>query len=89
MRDLTEIELQRRAKLKEIQKLGIYPYGGRYSIDGAIERIKGDFSEKKSVSIAGRITAQREHGKSVFFDLKDSTGKIQLYARKDILGEKL
>jgi lysyl-tRNA synthetase, class II len=36
--------------------------------------------------LAGRIVARREHGKKVFFDLRDGTGEIQLYAEEDSLG---
>jgi lysyl-tRNA synthetase class 2 len=47
----------------------------------------GDFQEGKKVILAGRMTARRSHGKVVFADLRDSTGKIQLYVKADYLGE--
>ena len=39
------------------------------------------------VKVAGRLLAIRGHGKTCFMDLQDKTGKIQLYVRKDELGE--
>ncbi len=39
------------------------------------------------VSVAGRLTAFRGHGKATFADLRDRTGRIQIHARKDVLGQ--
>ncbi len=78
MSSLGDIEKQKREKLKEIESLRIYPFGGRYKVDCPIKELKDDFREGKSASIAGRLMAAREHGKTVFYDLRDSTGKIQL-----------
>jgi len=87
MSNLSDIEKQKREKLKKIESLGIYPFGERYLIDSSIGKLKDNFRETRQVSIAGRIMARREHGKSVFYDLRDSTGRIQLYAGKAALGD--
>lgn len=87
MSHLSDIEKQKREKLKEIEKLGVYPFGEKYSTDNNIEELINNFDEGKSISAAGRIMAERAHGKTVFFDLRDSTGRIQLYGGKDALGE--
>jgi len=89
MADTGENELirQRRAKLDDIAARGIYPYGGRYETTSAIKALRDDFSEGRSVSVAGRIMAARSHGKSSFYDIKDSTGKIQAYMKEDIVGK--
>lgn len=87
MSHINDIEKQKRDKLKEIESSGIYPFGEKYQVDRFIGDIKSNFEEGKSVRVAGRIMASREHGKTVFYDLKDSTGKIQLYGGKDVLGE--
>ena len=84
---MADIEKEKQAKLKEIEALGIYPFGGRYKVDCSIKESIDKFKEGKSVSLAGRLMAAREHGKTVFYDLRDSTGKIQLYAGRDALGE--
>ncbi len=44
-------------------------------------------SEGKNVKTAGRLYSYREHGNIAFADLKDETGKIQLFFKKDVLGE--
>ena len=78
---------QRKDKIEELKKSGIYPYGERFDATSLIGKSKDNYAEGKEVSLSGRILAVREHGKTVFFDLKDSSGKIQLYAGKKVLGE--
>ena len=87
MSSISDIEKQKREKLKEIEKLGVYPFGGRYDVDCSIKELKDKFEEGKAVSVAGRIMASREHGKTVFYDLADSSGRIQLYAAQNVLGD--
>ena len=87
MSNINDIEKQKREKLKEIESLGVYPFGEKYDVDCVIGTLKSDFEEGKTVSVAGRIMAAREHGKTAFLDLRDSTGKIQLYAGQKVLGE--
>jgi lysyl-tRNA synthetase class 2 len=87
MSHLNDIENQKREKLKEIASLGIYPFGERYKRSSSISQLKDNFRDGKTVSIAGRLMAAREHGKTIFYDLRDSTGKIQLYAGKKVLGD--
>ena len=69
-------------KKEEFEKLGIEPYGRKYQKVN-IEKIK----EGENVKTAGRIMAIRKHGGASFADLVDWTGKIQLYFKKDIIGE--
>jgi len=77
---------QRRAKLEAIKSKGIYAYGGKFAVTSSIKELTDNFADGKSATIAGRIMACREHGKAKFYDLKDSTGKIQLYIKADIVG---
>jgi len=86
---------ERKEKLSGWIKLKGSPYWERFSPKDQMEKIQEKFSSlNKSersgyrVSIAGRVVAQRIHGKATFLDLKDGTGKIQLYARLDRLGDK-
>lgn len=81
-----ELIKQRKAKLDAINKKGIYAYGGRFDTSSFIKEFTDNFAEGKTVNLAGRIMACREHGKAKFYDLKDSTGKIQLYVKSDIVG---
>ena len=85
----SELIRQRKAKLDAISASGVYAYGGRFDATSGIGELKERFSEGAQVSLAGRIMALRSHGKSVFMDLKDSTGKIQAYIKEDAVGKDL
>jgi lysyl-tRNA synthetase class 2 len=83
-----ELIKERKKKLQTISALGVYAYGGRFEASSTIKALKDDFAEGKSVALAGRIMACREHGKARFYDIADSTGKVQIYLKEDVLGEK-
>ena len=82
-----DLIMQRKTKLENISKRGIYAYGGKYETTSTIKALKDDFSEGRTVSLAGRIMAARTHGKSSFYDIKDPTGKMQAYFKEDIVGK--
>ncbi|HEY0527704.1 MAG TPA: lysine--tRNA ligase [Gemmatimonadaceae bacterium] len=80
----------RREKLDALQAAGVNPYG--YSFDRehtAAEALSlmGEGEQGPVVSVAGRIVAWRSHGKTTFAHLADSSGRIQLYFKKDQLGD--
>jgi lysyl-tRNA synthetase, class II len=80
----------RREKLEALEAAGVAPYA--YSFDrqqsaAQAQTLLGKAEEGPPVSLAGRIVAWRSHGKTTFAHLADSTGKIQLYFKKDQLGE--
>ncbi|HKC80369.1 MAG TPA: lysine--tRNA ligase [Gemmatimonadaceae bacterium] len=80
----------RREKLEALEAAGVQPYA--YSFDrqhsaAQAQQLLGDAAEGPAVTLAGRIVAWRSHGKTTFAHLADSTGKIQLYFKKDQLGE--
>ena len=77
----TEAELiaVRREKLAKLRELGVDPYGSRYEVSTTLAGLRADFEEGKQVKIAGRITAIRDMGKSVFFQLSDVLGTMQGY----------
>lgn len=81
-----ELIKQKRLKLDNIIKSGIYPYGGKFEMTSSIKALKDNFAEGNSVALAGRVMAARVHGKSSFYDIKDSTAKIQAYFKEDIVG---
>jgi len=86
MESINELIQQRIDKLNEIREKGMAPYGGKFART-AIKDIVADFQEDKTVAAAGRIMASRGHGKSIFADLNDGSGKVQVYVKKDRLGE--
>ncbi len=85
---------EREERLKhvdELKKLGVEPFGDRFDGGQAIEPIVkgyGPETEGKPFTVAGRITGHRSFGKATFLDLRDRTGKIQVYVKKDAVGEK-
>jgi lysyl-tRNA synthetase class 2 len=90
MQQLSEQEIIRREKLKELTKLGIDAYpAALFPVNSTADFIKKHFkgeenkNEFSDISIAGRILSIRDMGKASFAVLQDATGKIQLYIRKD------
>ncbi|MBI4244222.1 MAG: lysine--tRNA ligase [Planctomycetes bacterium] len=74
-------------RLNKLRDMGISPYpAGKYS-GMKIELIKEQFDSynEKEVNVIGRLYAIREHGKVFFADIKDESGKLQLYFKKDFL----
>ena len=87
---LSEILQVRRDKLADLQANGKDPFKiTKYVVDADSENIKANFEsfEEKTVSIAGRMIARRIMGKASFCTIQDSTGKIQVYVRRDDVGE--
>lgn len=81
-----ELIKQRKEKLRSIIDSGASPYGGKFAVTSNIGALKDSFEEGKTVVAAGRVMAVRLHGKSMFYDLKDSSGKIQAYIKEDTVG---
>ncbi len=80
----------RREKLEALEAAGVAPYAygfDRQHTTEAAHALMGSGDEGPAVTLAGRIVAWRAHGKTAFAHLADSTGKIQLYFRKDQLGD--
>lgn len=78
-------------KISEWRAAGIEPYGSRYDDVIYIADVKSSYKEDGSEiikkRIAGRVMAFRVMGKSIFADIKDSSGRMQVYVNKNILGE--
>lgn len=82
----------RKNKLFELQAAGNDPYMEvKYEVTAYAADIKENFEDMdgKTVSMAGRIMSRRDMGKANFFDLADSTGKIQVYIKLDDVGEEV
>jgi lysyl-tRNA synthetase class 2 len=86
--DLSEQEIIRRKSLEELRKLGINPYpAAKYEVNTTSKEILSKFDpEKKNlqeVCLAGRIINRRIMGSASFVEIQDSTGKIQVYFKRD------
>ncbi|MGN1343619.1 MAG: OB-fold nucleic acid binding domain-containing protein, partial [Traorella sp.] len=94
--NLTEQEAIRREKLKELEAKGIAPFGHRYDRTHKSGQIKAEYEDKSKeeleelnvkVKVAGRIMTKRLMGKAGFMHIQDIDGRIQVYVRKDMIGE--
>jgi lysyl-tRNA synthetase class 2 len=87
---LSELEILRRNALTELRKLGIDPYPAEsFEINANAADILANYESNpdayKSISIAGRIMTRRIMGSAAFVELQDSTGRIQIYLKRDEL----
>lgn len=94
---LSEQQQLRREKLQQLIELGINPFPYAFDIshssqqiiaDTSLERT-GDQTESPIVSLAGRLMTRRVMGKAAFFNLQDGEGTIQIYIRRDDVGEQM
>lgn len=93
---LTEQEKVRRQKMQDLIDMGIDPFGHAYKrtatskgiIDQYENCTKEELQEKEvHVKIAGRIMTKRRQGKAGFMHIQDKDGQIQIYVRKDAVGD--
>ena len=87
---LSELLQVRRDKLADLKAAGKDPYQiTKYDVDNDSANIKANFDENAevTVSIAGRMVGRRIMGKASFCNIQDSTGNIQVYVRRDDVGE--
>lgn len=89
--ELTEQRQVRIDKMHKMEEAGIAPFGHRFAWTMHNQDVKEQVASleesETEVKLAGRVMAIRGHGKTSFMDLVDKTGKLQLYVRKDVLGE--
>src|SRR4030065_1076820 len=86
---MDKFEQERFDKLLKLREKGVEPYGKRYDNTQPIKSILDSFvadREDIRVKTAGRIATMRPHGKTAFVDIKDWTGKIQVYIKLDKVG---
>jgi lysyl-tRNA synthetase class 2 len=83
-----ELIALRRKKIEALRERGIDPFGAAFETSGSIAEVREKFKEGETLRTAGRMTAHRDMGKSHFVDLRDATGRIQLYIHaKETSGE--
>jgi lysyl-tRNA synthetase class 2 len=90
------LRANRRAKLDELRRRGIDPYPPRFPVDGRVSEVIAAHAGSDTaaleaapprVRLAGRVTAVRRHGKTAFIDLSDGDARLQVYLRRDAMGE--
>jgi lysyl-tRNA synthetase class 2 len=87
-------EEDRRAKLERLREQGIDPYPHEFpgvvpiaSVHAAHGSLEAGEETDDAYRVAGRLAARRGHGGAAFLDLVDRSGRIQVHARRDVLGE--
>lgn len=90
IQDLSEQRLIRRKKLEDLRNAGRDPYVHEtYDIDAYSKEIKDRFEEfdGKELSLSGRLMTKRVMGKASFCDIQDRDGRLQIYVRRDDIGQ--
>jgi lysyl-tRNA synthetase class 2 len=86
MEEENELIALRRQKMDALRARGVAPFGRSFETSGSIAEVREKFSEGTTLRAAGRITAHRDMGRSHFLDLRDATGRIQIYVQAKELG---
>ena len=96
MEELSELLLQRRRKVDALWEAGINPYPNDFKPQHTSADLREAYGEKEVIEddpqlfvVAGRILARRSFGKAAFVQMQDRKGRVQLYLKKDQLGEDL
>ncbi|MGA9779685.1 MAG: lysine--tRNA ligase [Limisphaerales bacterium] len=87
MDDTNSLIEQRKAKLAALRAKGIDPFKNKFTPTESCADARKNYAEGREVAVAGRITAHRDMGKSMFIDVRDQSGRIQIYAQKNVLGD--
>lgn len=87
--ELNDQMQHRRDKLAQYEDKGVYPFGQRFVVREHTQEVKDDFInfDGQPVVMAGRLMTMRSHGKTAFANIRDKAGDIQVYFRKDVMGE--
>ena len=96
MDEINDQRLQRKEKLQTLRDLGLSPYGTRYDVTHTVQQLLTSYGTKAKeelednripCKIAGRIVAVRRFGKAMFASLQDGGDRLQVYLKKDLLGD--
>ena len=96
MENLTNLTEQRRFKLAELRRLGYDPYPHKFEYTHTISEAREAFAQfdaaaleekKETIRVCGRILSLRPHGKAGFLDLSDGESRLQVYVRRDFVGD--
>jgi lysyl-tRNA synthetase class 2 len=88
MEDESELLALRRARLETWRGQGIDPFGSSFPGTETCRQVVENYADERPVRVAGRLISKREMGKNVFAHIQDETGKLQVYAQVQGLGDK-
>ncbi|HET6616195.1 MAG TPA: lysine--tRNA ligase [Gemmatimonadota bacterium] len=86
----TNPQAARREKLAALEERGIDPYPASWRVDDSAASLLDAFRDEGpevSARVAGRVVSLRSHGKTSFLHLADGSGRIQVYVKRDEIGE--
>ena len=88
-KELNTLIARRHEELEELKNKGIQPFAYEYDVDSYSAEIKNNYEKYagKTVKIAGRLMAIRKMGKASFAQIQDEYGRIQIYLRRDEIGD--
>ena len=89
MEDENNLIALRREKLESLRTKGVAPFGAAFETTGSVGDVREKFLEGQTLRAAGRITAHRDMGKSHFVDLRDATGRMQIYIHAKEVGPEM
>ncbi len=96
MEELSELLLQRRRKVDALWEAGVNPYPNDYRPRHTTADVVAAYGQVETIEengqtfvVAGRIIARRSFGKAAFIQLQDRKGRLQLYVRKDVVGDEM
>ncbi|SVC52127.1 uncharacterized protein METZ01_LOCUS304981, partial [marine metagenome] len=96
MEESTDLVKHRREKLIQLRSRGVNPYVNKFKAEDSIGSLVDEFSKNskeelekldRQCVVGGRMMARRGHGKTSFSHIKDRSGQIQVYIRRDEIGE--
>lgn len=79
-------------KVKELEQKGVSVWPAGKSVNATCQDVLNEFKDEvqsREYEIAGRILTKREHGKTMFMTIQDRSARLQIYVRKDVLGDEL
>src|SRR5205807_7165748 len=85
MEEANSLIEQRKAKLAALRTKGIDPFKNKFKPTESCRQAQDNYVEGREVGVAGRVTAHRDMGKSMFIDVRDQSGRLQAYAQKNVL----
>ena len=87
MDDTNQLIDQRRKNLAALREAGIDPFANKFTPSEGCGTSKENYAEGRAVAVAGRLVSKREMGKTIFAHIRDVSGTIQLFIRKNDVGE--
>jgi len=96
MEELSELLLQRRRKVDALWEAGINPYPNDFRPQHTSADLRAAYGDAEVIEenpttfvVAGRMLMRRSFGKAAFVQMQDRKGRVQLYLKKDVLGDEL